>query len=71
MTLVAEKIAKNVASLIKDGDNLQLGIGAIPEAVLAQLGDRHHLRIHSEMISDGVVDLYNKGAIDCSIKTLD
>ena len=71
VTPVAEKIAKNVASLIKDGDNLQLGIGAIPEAVLAQLGDRRHLGIHSEMISDGVVDLYNKGAIDCSIKTLD
>ena len=71
VTPVAEKIAKNVASLIKDGDNLQLGIGAIPEAVLAQLGDRRHLGIHSEMISDGVVDLYNKGAIDCSIKTVD
>ncbi|MDD5986610.1 MAG: acetyl-CoA hydrolase/transferase C-terminal domain-containing protein [Eubacteriales bacterium] len=71
VTPVAEAVAKNVASLIKDGDNLQLGIGAIPEATLAQLGDRKHLGIHSEMISDGVVDLYNKGAIDCSRKTLD
>lgn len=71
VTPVAEAVAKNVASLIKDGDNLQLGIGAIPEATLAQLGDRKHLGIHSEMISDGVVDLYNKGAIDCLNKSLD
>ncbi|MGI6722720.1 MAG: acetyl-CoA hydrolase/transferase family protein [Anaerovoracaceae bacterium] len=68
---VEEAIGKNCASLIKDGDTLQLGIGAIPDAVLAQLGDRKHLGIHSEMIADGVVDLYEKGAIDCSQNPID
>lgn len=68
---IEEAIGKNCASLIKDGDTLQLGIGAIPDAVLSQLGDKKNLGIHSEMISDGVVDLYNKGVIDCSKKGID
>ena len=55
---VEEAIGKNCASLIKDGDTLQLGIGAIPDAVLAQLGDKKNLGIHSEMIADGVGDLH-------------
>ena len=68
---VEEAIGKNCASLINDGDTLQLGIGAIPDAVLAQLGEKKHLGIHSEMIADGVVDLFEKGAIDCSQKGID
>lgn len=68
---VEEAIGKYCASLIEDGSTLQLGIGAIPDAVLSQLGDKKHLGIHSEMISDGVVDLYAKGAIDCSRKAID
>lgn len=61
-------IGEHVASLVKDGDCLQLGIGAIPDAVLKFLGDKKNLGIHSEMISDGVVDLYEKGVINCSAK---
>lgn len=68
---VEEAIGRNCASLINDGDTLQLGIGAIPDAVLAQLGDKKNLGIHSEMIADGVVDLFEKGAIDCSQKGID
>ncbi len=68
---VEEAIGKNCASLIEDGATLQLGIGAIPDAVLAQLGNKKHLGIHSEMIADGVVDLFEKGAIDCSQKGID
>lgn len=68
---VEEAIGKNCASLINDGDTLQLGIGAIPDAVLSQLGDKKDLGIHSEMISDGVVDLYEKGVINGSKKALD
>ncbi|MEG0292087.1 MAG: acetyl-CoA hydrolase/transferase C-terminal domain-containing protein [Anaerovoracaceae bacterium] len=68
---IEEAIGKNCASLIEDGDTLQLGIGAIPDAVLSQLGDKKDLGIHSEMISDGVVDLYNKGVINCSKKAID
>lgn len=67
---VEEAIGKNCASLIQDGDTLQLGIGAIPDAVLAQLGDKKDLGIHSEMFSDGVVDLANAGVITNARKTL-
>ncbi|MEG0830163.1 MAG: acetyl-CoA hydrolase/transferase C-terminal domain-containing protein [Anaerovoracaceae bacterium] len=68
---VEEAIGKNCASLIDDGATLQLGIGAIPDAVLSQLGDKKDLGIHSEMISDGVVDLYEQGVINCSKKSID
>lgn len=67
---VEEAIGKYCAELIEDGSTLQLGIGGIPNAVLAQLKGKKHLGIHSEMISDGVVDLYEEGVIDCSEKTI-
>lgn len=63
-------IGRHCASLIKDGDTLQLGIGAIPDAVLAQLGDKRDLGIHTEMFSDGVVDLVERGVITGERKTL-
>mgnify|MGYP005648932635 CR=1 FL=1 len=56
------------AELIDDGACLQLGIGAIPDAVLSFLGDKKDLGIHTEMFSDGVVDLINKGVITCARK---
>ncbi|MCQ2297344.1 MAG: 4-hydroxybutyrate CoA-transferase [Bacteroidales bacterium] len=64
-------IGRHTAELIPDGATLQVGIGNIPSAVLAQLKDHKHLGIHSEMISDDVVDLYNTGAIDGSKKKTD
>ncbi|MDR1043416.1 MAG: 4-hydroxybutyrate CoA-transferase [Clostridiales Family XIII bacterium] len=60
---VEREIAKNVASLIPDGATLQLGIGAIPDTVLSFLDDKKDLGIHSEMFSDGVVDLAEAGVI--------
>jgi 4-hydroxybutyrate CoA-transferase len=68
---VITAIGRNVAGLIADGDCLQIGIGGIPDAVLAQLGDRRHLGVHTEMLTDGVVALYEKGAIDGSRKTVE
>ncbi|MEY3444049.1 MAG: hypothetical protein RLZZ519_2330 [Bacteroidota bacterium] len=56
-------IGRHVASLIEDGATLQMGIGAIPNAVLAALGGHKDLGIHTEMFSDGVVDLVEKGVI--------
>ena len=67
---VETAIGKHCATLIEDGATLQLGIGAIPDAVLAELKDRKNLGIHSEMIADGVIDLVEAGAINCSEKTL-
>lgn len=65
---VEKSIGEKVASLIKDGDCLQLGIGSIPDAVLTFLDDKKDLGIHSEMVSDGVVDLYEKGVVTCKAK---
>ena len=66
---VEKAIGSNVAQLIKDGDCLQLGIGAIPDAVLGFLGQKKELGIHSEMISDGAMKLVNEGVINCRKKT--
>lgn len=60
---VAAAIGRHVAALVPNHATLQLGIGAIPDAVLAALGDKQDLGIHSEMISDGVVDLIARGVI--------
>lgn len=68
---IEEKIGKYCAELIEDGDTLQLGIGAIPDAVCHQLKHKKHLGIHSEMLGDGVVELYKAGAIDNSLKGID
>ena len=65
---IEEKIGENCASLIKDGDCLQLGYGALPEAVLGFMDDKKDLGIHSEMISDGVMHLVEKGVITCARK---
>jgi acyl-CoA hydrolase len=62
-TDVEQKIGGYVASLIEDGSTLQMGIGSIPDAVLASLTNHKDLGIHTEMFSDGVVDLYKKGVI--------
>ncbi len=69
-TEIEDKIGANCASLIKDGDCLQLGIGGIPNAVLSYLGDKNDMGIHSEMLSNGVMDLLEKGNINNSKKTI-
>ena len=68
---VQKKIGEHIASLVKDGDCLQLGIGAIPDAVLMFLKNKKNLGIHSEMFSDGVVDLINAGVITNKCKQID
>jgi len=65
------QIAENIAALIEDGSTLELGIGRIPQALLGFLKDKKDLGIHSEMISDGIVDLIKSGAITGNRKTLD
>ena len=64
-----KKIGEFCASLIKDESVLQLGIGAIPDAVLTFLGDKKNLALHTEMFSDGVIDLIENGVIDNSKKS--
>jgi 4-hydroxybutyrate CoA-transferase len=67
---IAESIAGNVAELIPDGATMQMGIGAIPDAVLKYLFNKKDLGVHSEMISDGVIDLVEAGVLTSSRKTL-
>jgi len=65
-----QDIGKHIATLIEDGSTLQLGIGAIPEAVLSFLFDKKDLGIHTEMFSDGIIKLVEKGIITNEKKTL-
>ncbi|WP_250160317.1 acetyl-CoA hydrolase/transferase family protein [Clostridiisalibacter paucivorans] len=67
---IERAIGENCAALIDDGSTLQLGIGAIPDAVLLFLKDKRDLGIHSEMFSDGVVDLVEAGVITNRNKTI-
>jgi 4-hydroxybutyrate CoA-transferase len=60
---VERAIGCNVASLVRDRSNLQLGIGSLPDAVLKSLGSKVDLGIHTEMFSDGVVELFEQGVI--------
>ncbi len=65
-----QKIASYISELIPDGATLQLGIGAIPDAVLKHLYEKKDLGIHSEMFSDGVIGLVDAGVLNNSRKTL-
>ncbi|HNP24405.1 MAG TPA: acetyl-CoA hydrolase/transferase C-terminal domain-containing protein [Panacibacter sp.] len=64
------KIGENVASLIDDGCTLQMGIGAIPDAVLKCLTNHKNLGVHTEMCSDGIIDLVEKDVINNRLKKI-
>ena len=64
-------IGKHCAALVDDGACLQMGIGAIPNAVLAQLGNHKNLGVHTEMFADGVLELVDKGIINGANKGID
>ncbi len=67
---IVKQIAGHVASLIPDGATMQLGIGSIPDAVLKFLFDKKDLGIHTELFSDGVIDLVNAGVLTNARKSL-
>lgn len=67
-TPVEARIGEIVAGLVEDGSTLQMGIGGIPDAVLARLHGKHDLGIHTEMFSDRVVDLVESGAVTNRLK---
>ena len=64
-------IGKNCAALVEDGDCIQMGIGALPNALAAQLSGHRHLGLHTEMFADGLLKLIKNGVIDGSRKKLD
>ena len=67
---IERAIGENIASLVEDGSTLQLGIGAIPDAALLFLKNKKNLGIHSEMISDGVVELVEAGVVTNKAKAI-
>ena len=67
---ITMKIGENIVELIEDGSTLQMGIGTIPDAVLYYLPNKRDLGVHTEMFSDGVVDLVEDGVINNEKKTI-
>ncbi len=70
-TATEMEIGKNCAALVEDGDCLQMGIGALPNALASQLGDHKNLGLHTEMFADGLLRLIKKGVINGSCKQID
>lgn len=68
---ISEQIGKYVSRLVKDGDTIQVGYGSLPNAIMANLHKKKNLGIHTELLSDGMVDLIRSGAVDNSRKTID
>jgi len=68
---IERAIAANVADLIEDGDTIQIGVGSLPDAVLAALSGHHDLGVHSGMVTDGVVDLIDQGVVTGARKEID
>ena len=67
---VAHQIGQYVARIVQDGDTIQVGYGSLPNAILANFGNKKNLGVHSELLTDGMVELIQKGVIDNSRKTL-
>lgn len=67
---VARRIGKYVARLVQDGDTIQVGYGSLPNAILSHFNQKKHLGVHTELLTDGLVELIKLGAIDNSRKTL-
>ncbi len=70
-TETARRIGNYVARLIQDGDTIQVGYGSIPNAVLANLAHKKNLGVHTELMTDGIVELMKAGVIDNSRKNID
>jgi acyl-CoA hydrolase/GNAT superfamily N-acetyltransferase len=68
---VVAAIGRYVARLIQDGDTIQVGYGNVPNAILANLSQRRHIGVHTELLSDGLVELMKAGVIDNSRKSID
>lgn len=68
---IEKAIGRNVAALVEDGACLQMGIGGIPNAVLAELGNHKDLGVHTEMFSDGILPLVEKGVVNGKRKQID
>ena len=66
-----EKIGTYVSRIVQDGDTIQVGYGTMPNAILSHLSDKRDLGVHTEMLTDGIIDLMKKGVVTNAKKTLD
>lgn len=69
--VIVRQIGKYVARIVEDGDTIQVGYGSIPIAILSNLEDKRRLGVHTELLSDGIVNLIKRGVVDNSMKTMD
>lgn len=67
---IGARIGRHVARIVQDGDTIQVGYGSIPNAILAALGRKKHLGVHTELLTDGLVRLSREGVVDNSKKTI-
>jgi acyl-CoA hydrolase/GNAT superfamily N-acetyltransferase len=67
---ITNRIGGNIARLVEDGDTIQIGYGAVTNAILENLSGKKHLGVHTELFSDGIVELMKKGVIDNTKKTI-
>ncbi len=67
---VAQNIGKYVSELVEDGDTIQVGYGSLPNAILSNLGSKKHLGVHTELLTDGIVELMAAGVIDNNQKDI-
>ncbi|MFH1150356.1 MAG: GNAT family N-acetyltransferase [Actinomycetota bacterium] len=65
------QLGRYVARIVEDGDTIQVGYGSIPNAILANLSDKKSLGVHTELLSDGIVELIRKGVVDNGRKSID
>ncbi|HDP81424.1 MAG TPA: GNAT family N-acetyltransferase [Spirochaetes bacterium] len=68
---IADRIGKNVARIVQDGDTIQVGYGSIPNAVMSNLSEKKNLGVHTELLSDGLVELIKCGAVNNTMKSID
>jgi acyl-CoA hydrolase/RimJ/RimL family protein N-acetyltransferase len=67
---IAHAIGRYVARIVRDGDTIQVGYGSLPNAIIANLENKEHLGVHTELLTDGIVELIKKGVIDNTMKTI-
>jgi acyl-CoA hydrolase/ribosomal protein S18 acetylase RimI-like enzyme len=67
---ITREIGKYVSRLVRDGETIQVGYGSIPNAVLSNLNEKKHLGVHSELLTDGIVELMKRRVVDNSRKTI-
>jgi acyl-CoA hydrolase/GNAT superfamily N-acetyltransferase len=68
---IADRIGGHVARLVQDGATIQVGYGRVPDAILSHLSGKTHLGVHTELLSDGIVELMKAGVIDNTRKSID